>query len=253
MYDYYLGGKDNYPVDREAAEKVLAAAPNVPVMARENRDFMVRAARYLAVEVGIRQFLDIGTGLPTSPNLHEVVQHVAPDARVVYTDNDPLVLVHARALLTSSARGRTAYLDADLRDPPAILAADEVRETLDLRQPVALSLIAIMHFVEDADDPYGIVAQLLDGLPSGSALMLSHVTADHDPAVSEVAALYRTGGIPTAVRSRAEVGGFFGGLNLVTPGVAVVHRWRPDPPAAVGDGGLSDAEVSVYGAVAMKP
>ncbi len=170
------------------------------------------------------------------------------------TCNDPLVLVHARALLTSHPAGRTAYLDADLRDPAAILAADEVRETLDLRQPVALSLIAIMHFVEDADDPFGIVAQLLDGLPSGSALILSHVTADHDPAVSEVASLYRTGGIPTAVRSKAEVRGFFGGLDLVRPGVAVVHRWRPDPAvAAVGDGGLSDAEVSVYGAVALKP
>ncbi|MCM3884312.1 SAM-dependent methyltransferase [Frankia sp. R82] len=248
MYDYFLGGKEHFPADREAAEKVLDAAPSVPVMARENRAFMIRAARFLAAEAGIRQFLDIGTGLPTSPNLHEVVQTIAPEARVVYADNDPLVLVHARALLTSTPAGRTAYLDADLRHPLSVLVSDEVRDTLDLRQPVALSLIAILHFLTDADDPYAIVAHLMNELPAGSALMLSHLTADHSPAADQVATLYREQGIPTVARSHDEVTRFFTGLHLIDPGVTTVHRWRPDTP----DVSRTDAEVSVYGAVARK-
>ncbi len=249
MYDYFLGGKDNYPADREAADQVFEAAPNVPVMARENRAFMVRAASYLAAEAGIRQFLDIGTGLPTSPNLHEVVQAIAPDARVVYADNDPLVLAHARALLTSTPQGRTAYLDADLRHPLSILTSDEVRDTLDLSRPVALSLIAILHFLESSDDPYGVVAHLMGELPSGSALLVSHATADHNPAADRIAALYRERGIPTVTRTKDEIGRFFTGLDLVDPGVTLVHHWQPDRTPEAG----TDAAVSVYGALATKP
>ncbi|ABW12495.1 protein of unknown function DUF574 [Parafrankia sp. EAN1pec] len=180
MYDYYLGGKDNFPADREAAEQVIGTFPSVRALARQNRSFMTRATRYLAGEMGIRQFLDIGTGIPTSPNLHEVAQSLVPAARVVYADNDPIVLAHARALLASSPQGRTVYLDADLRDPESILDSPQLRETLDLTQPVALSLVAILHFIK-GDEPYAIVRRLLDALPAGSYLVLTHGTADLDP------------------------------------------------------------------------
>ncbi|WP_261568997.1 SAM-dependent methyltransferase [Frankia gtarii] len=249
MYDYYLGGKDNFPADRQAAEDALAVFPNALVMARQNRAFMVRVTSYLAGEVGVRQFLDVGTGIPTSPNLHEVVQGIAPESRVVYADNDPIVLTHARALLTSSPQGRTAYLDADLRDPARILTAPELRNTLDLTEPVALSLIAILHFVPDDADPYGIVRRLLDALPSGSFLALTHATADFDPAALELAEKYREQGISAVARNRVEVARFFDGLELVDPGVQAVHHWRPD--STVPD--LTDAQVSIYGALGRKP
>ncbi|MCM3920316.1 SAM-dependent methyltransferase [Frankia sp. AiPs1] len=251
MYDYYLGGKDNFPADREAAERALAVFSAARVMAQQNRAFMVRVTRYLAGEVGVRQFLDVGTGIPTSPNLHEVAQGIAVDARVVYADNDPIVLTHARALLASTPQGRTAYLDADLRDPERILTAAELQSTLDLTEPVALSVIAILHFVPDDADPYGVVARLLEALPSGSYLALTHATADFDPAAQEMAATYRARGITAVERSRAQVTRFFDGLELVEPGVQVVHRWRPDDLTAAPD--ITDAQVSIYGALGRKP
>ncbi|OHV47148.1 SAM-dependent methyltransferase [Pseudofrankia sp. BMG5.36] len=250
MYDYYLGGKDNFPADREAAQQALAEFPHGRTTAGQNRAFMHRAIRYLAGEVGIRQFLDIGTGIPTSPNLHEVAQQIAPDARVVYADNDPIVLVHARALLTGTPTGRTAYLDADLRDVEAILASAELRETIDLTQPVAVSLVAILHFFPDADDPYGVVQRLLDALPSGSHVVISHVTGDYAPETwTRLIETYRGRGIPAQARSHGEIARLFEGLDLVEPGIQVAHRWRPD--AAV-PAGLTDAEVSVYGGVGRK-
>ncbi|WP_083866896.1 MULTISPECIES: SAM-dependent methyltransferase [Frankia] len=249
MYDYYLGGKDNFPADRLAAEQALAVFPNGRVTARQNRAFMARAIRYLAGEAGIRQFLDVGTGIPTSPNLHEIAQAIAPESRVVYTDNDPIVLAHARALLTSSPQGHTAYLDADVRDTDRILTSPELRDPLDLDRPVALSLVALLHFVPDADDPDGIVRRLVDALPSGSYLLLSHITADYDPAWERVTETYRARGIPAQQRSRAEFARFFDGLELVDPGIQVVHRWRPD--GAVPD--LTDAAVSIHGGLGRKP
>jgi S-adenosyl methyltransferase len=250
IYDYYLGGKDNFPVDRRAAEDALAVFPNARTAARENRAFLIRSTRYLAGEVGIRQFLDIGTGIPTSPNLHEVAQAIAPDSRVVYADNDPIVLAYARALLTSSPEGKTAYLDADLRDTDRILTAPELRQTLDLTRPVALSLLSIFHFVPDADDPYGIVQRLMDALPAGSYLSLTHITPDCAPAeIERVTEVYRRQGIPGAARSRPQVEQFFEGLELIEPGVQLLHQWRPD---GTSDGSLTDAEVSVYAGVGLK-
>ena len=179
IYDYFLGGKDNFAADREVAEKVLASWPAIRIGARENRRSWP-GVRYLAGEAGIRQFLDIGTGLPTADNVHEVAQAVAPSARVVYVDNDPLVLAHARALLTSSPEGRTAYIHADLRDPAAILRDPATRDVLDFSQPVALMLVAVLHFLPDEDKPAEIVATLLDALPPGSYLVASHITGEHN-------------------------------------------------------------------------
>ncbi len=250
MYDYYLGGKDNFTADREAAEQALAVFPNARLVSQQNRAFMIRTARYLAGEVGIRQFLDIGTGIPTSPNLHEVAQTISPDARVVYADNDPIVLTHARALLTSTPAGRTGYIEADLRDVDRILAAPHLRATLDLDQPVALFLIAVLHFIPDTDDPYGIVRRLLDPLPAGSHLVLTHGTADVNPDAERLYAAYQQRGIHLQSRTRAECEHFFDELDLVDPGVQIVHRWRPDD--TVPDT-LTDAEVSNYGAVGRKP
>ncbi|WP_372512072.1 SAM-dependent methyltransferase [Frankia umida] len=251
VYDYYLGGKDHYPADREAAEKTLAVMPNVRTMARQNRAFMRRATRYLAGEAGIRQFLDIGTGIPTSPNLHEVAQSVAPDSRIVYADNDPIVLAYARALLGGTPEGRTAYLDADLHDPESILGAPELRETLDLTAPVALSLVAIMHFVQDKDDPYGLVRRYLDALPAGSFLTLSQFSDELTPEETvEAIKVYSSRGLLGQARTQVEIGRFFDGLDLVDPGVTLVHRWRPDEPL---DESLTDAAVSIFGGVARKP
>jgi hypothetical protein len=249
MYDYYLGGKNNFAADRAAAELALTAFPDLRTGPRQNRGFLARATGYLAGQ-GIRQFLDIGAGLPTSPNLHEVAQEIAPESRVVYVDNDPIVLVHARALLTSAPEGATAYIDADLRDPLRILSDSALTATLDLTRPVALSLVAILHFVPDEDDARGIVATLVDALPSGSYLTLTHITADAEPEVEKVIETYRARGIPGQARGREEVERFFPGLELVDPGVQMVHRWRPD---ASTDQALTDAQVSCYGAVARKP
>lgn len=253
VYDYLLGGKDNFAADRAAAEEALQANPDGRISTRENRAFLQRIVHYLAAEAGIRQFLDIGAGLPTSPNVHEVAQAVTPDARIVYVDNDPIVLAHARALLTSSTpRGKVSYVDADLRETGRILTSPQLRETLDLSQPAALLLIAIMHFIPDQDGPYDIVSNLLDELPAGSYLALSHLTGDFDPrAWDGVAKVYAERGMVMRVRSRPEIERFFAGLDVVEPGVRPLARWRPSrdsqetPP--------TDAAVACYGGLARKP
>ncbi|POX42361.1 methyltransferase [Streptomyces sp. Ru73] len=252
MYDYYLGGKDHYEIDKQAAENVASAYPGIFVCARENRAFMHRATRVLAAEHGIRQWLDIGTGIPTEPNLHQVAQSVVPEARVVYADNDPLVLKYAERLMRSTPQGRTTYIEADVNDPETILDSPALREVLDLDQPVALSLNALMHFITDAHDPYGIVNRLLDIFPSGSALALSHCTPDFDPSTWEkVTEIYTNAGTPVQFRSREAVTRFFDGLELLDPGVTIGHRWRP----AETDGGAlpTDAEVSLWAGVGIKP
>ncbi|MEV2217631.1 SAM-dependent methyltransferase [Streptomyces sp. NPDC050997] len=255
MYDYYLGGKDHFDIDTQAAETVAAAYPGIFVCARENRAFMHRATRVLAQEHGIRQWLDIGTGIPTEPNLHQVAQSVVPEARVVYADNDPLVLKYAERLMRSTPQGRTTYIEADVNDPDALLNAPQLAEVLDLSRPVALSLNALMHFVTDAQDPHGILTRLLDALPSGSALALSHCTPDFDPLTwQKVTDIYTSAGTPVQFRSQNDVARFFDGLTLLDPGVTVGHRWRPD--ASAGDEApqtLTDAEVSLWTGVGIKP
>ncbi|MEU4817121.1 SAM-dependent methyltransferase [Micromonospora aurantiaca] len=253
-YNYWLGGKDNFQADRDSGDAMAARFPTIRISALENRRFLRRAVRHLAGEAGIRQFLDIGTGIPTADNTHEVAQSTDPRARVVYVDNDPIVLAHARALLTSSPEGATAYLDADLRDPERILAHPDLRRTLDLSQPVALMLLAVLHFVPDGEDPYAIVGRLLDALPAGSYLAASHATHDHLPeeVAAEAKAAARGGGPHGVInlRSREEVVRFFDGLELVEPGVCSVAEWRadgePEPRPSVVD-------VSMYGGVARKP
>lgn len=247
VYDYILGGKDHFPADRAAAEQALGGWPSLSTSMRQSRAFMVRVARYLAAEAGIDQFLDVGTGIPTTPNLHEVVQRVTPEARVVYVDNDPIVLVHARALLTGDRSGRIACLDADLRNPDELLAAPELLDTLDLTRPVALSVLATVQFVPD-DLVYRAVARLMDPLPSGSFLALSTVTADSDPDVRRVMRTYNDCGMFAVARTRPQVEAFFDGLVLVEPGVTLVHRWRPDVDAAR----VGDNQVGMYGGVARK-
>lgn len=251
MYDYLLGGRTNYPVDREAALRATEGWPALPRAARLNRAFLHRAVHHLVNDVGIRQFLDIGTGIPTSPNLHEVAQYHHPGARVVYVDNDPIVLAHARALLTSTPEGRTAYVDGDLRRPADILEASELAETLDLSEPVALTIIATVHFVPDHYDPYGAVRTLIDALPVGSHLLLSHATPDFTPeAISRAVAAYHAGGIEAQVRSHAEILPFFDGLELLPPGLTLITDWRPQH-TDIGDD-VANGDVSFYGALARK-
>jgi hypothetical protein len=253
-YNYWLGGKDNFQADRDSGDAIAADFPTVRTAALENRRFLQRAVGYLTREAGVRQFLDIGTGIPTADNTHEVAQSIAPESRVVYVDNDPIVLAHARALLTSSPEGATAYLDADLRDPERILAHPDLRRTIDLAHPVALMLVAILHFVPDADDPYAVVRHLLDALPAGSYLVASHATHDYLPeAYREQARAAAARGGPHGVislRSRDEFARFFDGLEFVDPGICSVAQWRaerePQPRP-------SDFEVSMYGAIARKP
>jgi hypothetical protein len=248
MYDYFLGGKDHLPVDRMAAARVVAAAPDVPVVARANRYFMTRAARFLASECGIRQYLDVGTGIPTSPNLHEVVQAVDPACRVIYTDNDPVVLAHARALLTSTPEGHTAYLDADLRDPALILDAAELRTGLDFHRPIALFLVAVLHFLTDEDDAHALVRMLVDALPSGSYLVVSHATGDLAPSnVGDIVDTYATTAVPLVLRDLAGVTRFFDGTQVLDPGVVRLPLWKPDfPPEDIH-------KVWLYGGVGRKP
>jgi S-adenosyl methyltransferase len=251
MYDYFLGGKNHFAADRETAETVLAAAPTTVVGARENRAFLGRAVRYLVAEAGVRQFLDIGTGLPTTNNVHDVAQAAEPTVRVVYADNDPLVLAHARALLTSSREGRTAYIQADLRDPAAILGSPVVREVLDFSQPIALMTVAVLHFIQDESKPAAILATLLDALPSGSYLTASHVTGEHLPTgAAATTRTYRSSGVPLQVRDSDEFARLaFDGLDLVPPGVVLVSEWRPDTTGPRP----APSEVNVYGGVARKP
>jgi hypothetical protein len=226
IYDYWLGGKDNYAADRKAAEEAIAAYPGVVTGARANRQFLARAVRHLAADAGIRQFLDIGTGIPTANNTHEVAQAAAPESRVVYVDYDPVVLAHARALLISREAGATEYIDADLRDTDTIL--EQASRTLDFSRPVAIMLMAILHAVGD-DDPYQIVAKLMDAVPPGSYLALSHVASDIDPEqIAEATArLNQLSRQHFTLRDHAQVLRFFEGLELLEPGVARVEEWRP--------------------------
>ncbi len=231
MYDYYLGGKDNYPVDKEAAREVLRAVPEGRDNARANRAFLQRAVRFLVGEAGIRQIIDIGTGIPAAGNVHEVAAEVAPETRVVYVDNDPIVHVHANALLTGS--GTTRIVLADLREPEKILADPKVGELIDFSQPVALLLVAILHFITDDENPSRIMATLRDALPPGSYLALSHATADfRGEAVEKAAAVYQRATSPAVPRSYPQIAPFFGGWDLIEPGLVQVPLWRPDgkPP-----------------------
>ena len=248
IYDYWLGGRDNFAADREAAQEAVAAYPPILDAVLAQRAFLSRAVRYLAEQAGVRQFLDIGTGLPTASNTHEVAQSAAPEARVVYVDNDPMVLAHARALLTSTPQGATAYLDADLRDPDKILTG--AADLLDFRQPVALLLIGILQLIPDSDDPHAIVARLMEAMPSGSWVALYHPASDIDSdrvaeAVRRVNA--RSAGT-TTLRSHAEITRFFDGLRLLEPGLVQVHRWQPGS-AAPGNGD----PIAAYAGLARLP
>jgi SAM-dependent methyltransferase len=250
MYDYFLGGKDNFAADRAIATQVLDSWGSVRTAVRENRAFLGRAVKYLASEAGISQFLDLGTGLPSANNVHEVAQAINPEARVVYADNDPIVLAHARALLASGPRGVTAYLDADVRNPDTILANPIVRDTLDFGMPIALMLVAVLHFLPDEDDPRQIVQTLVDALPPGSYLVASHATAEHNPeGLSGAGRAYSQGGMRGAIRNSDEFGELaFDGLELVDPGVVLVSEWRPEEPIRP-----MPSEVNTYGGVARKP
>ncbi len=227
-YDYWLGGKDNYPADRESGDAIAAVFPTIRITALENRRFMCRAVAFLTREVGIRQFLDIGTGIPTSPNAHEVAQSIAPASRIVYVDNDPIVLAHARALLTSTSQGATAYIHADLREAGKILQHPDVLEVLDLSKPVALMLVAILHFVKDADDPYGAVTQLVGAMPPGSYLVISHATNDYMPpeVAAAVDAADNARRVPFQFRTREQFSRFLDGMELLDPGIVSVSVTR---------------------------
>jgi SAM-dependent methyltransferase len=230
MYDYYLGGKDHFAADRETAQQALKAFPTLRTAARENRAFLGRAVRYLVSEAGIRQFLDIGTGLPSANNVHEVAQAGAPECRVVYVDNDPIVLAHARALLTSSPEGKTAYIQADLREPEKILADPVALQTLDFTRPVALMLVGVLHFLTDSDQPAKVVATLVDALPPGSYLVASHATPEYDPERTAASArLYHRRGVPLQHRTADEFAEIaFRGHEMVDPGLVLVSEWRPE-------------------------
>lgn len=255
MYDYYLGGSDHSEADVRAAEAVATALPAVRTAARANRDFMVRATRWLARERGVRQFLDIGSGIPTEPNLHQAAQEAAPEAKVVYCDNDPLVLGHAQAMLGEAGHGQTAYVHADVTDPESILDAPGLSDTIDLGRPVALSLGAVLHFVADEQHPYDIVRTLLGALPAHSHLVLTHTTADfldgaQTAQAAEVMEMYAKGGAPLRPRTRGEVARFFDGLEMADPGLVLPHLWRPDAAAPAH---LTGADVPGYAGVARKP
>jgi S-adenosyl methyltransferase len=226
IYDYLLGGKDNFPADRAAAHELLALVPEARAGARENRAFLGRVVHYLVGEAGIRQFLDVGTGIPSQGNVHEVAHAVAPDARVVYVDHDPVVHVHAHALL---AQPTTTAVLADLREPERITQHPKTRELLDFSRPVAVLLVAVLHFLTDADDPAGVVACLRDAVPPGSFLVVSHATGDFRPEVAgDVTAVYDKASAPLVLRSRAQVAALFGGFELLPPGLVQPAAWRPD-------------------------
>jgi len=247
VYNYWLGGKDNFAADREVGEQTKEAYPGIVAGVKAQRAFLASAVRYL-VAAGVRQFLDIGTGLPVANNTHEVAQSLAPESRVVYVDNDPMVLAHARALLTSTPEGACAYLDADIRDTRKLLAASA--DLLDFSQPVALMLIGILQLIPDSDDPAGIVARLLDAVPSGSWLAI--VQPANDVAADQMANMVKryNAGVSTAttLRSHAEVSAFFAGTEVLAPGVVQLHRWHPGEPARPAAG-----EVPAYVGLGRKP
>jgi hypothetical protein len=252
VYDFFLGGKDNFAADREVAKQALEVAPSMRTAVRENRAFLGRAVRYLVKEAGITQFLDLGSGLPGVGNVHEVAQAVQPTVRVLYVDNDPIVLAHGRALLASTPEGKCAYLQADIHDPQYILRHPLTRDTLDFGRPVALILNAVLHFFPDEEEPGKIVETMLEALPSGSYVAASHGTAEYSPPqrVDGGVRAYQQGGMPLRLRDGDEFARLaFKGLTLVPPGVVVVSEWRPErvstPPPA--------EEVGINGAVARKP
>lgn len=247
IWNYWLGGKDNYQVDREVGDQILQILPDVARLARASRHFLARVVRHLAAEQGVRQFLDIGTGLPTVDNTHEVAQRVAPESRVVYVDNDPLVLAHARALLVGTPEGATDYIDADLREPEAILRA--AAKTLDFSRPVGLMLMGILEFITDDDEAYAIVGRLLDALAPGSFLAVYDGTnVVHKEASDRIVELWNaSGSAPLVLRTPERIGRFFDGLEILEPGVVPVTRWRPEV------GGFDVPDVDAYGAVGRKP
>ncbi|GAA1036720.1 SAM-dependent methyltransferase [Virgisporangium ochraceum] len=249
-YNYLLGGKDNFAADRASADQLTALFPTVRTAAIENRRFLKRSVRFLAGERGIRQFLDIGTGLPTADNTHQVAQRVAPESRVVYVDNDPMVMVHARALLTSTPEGATSYLEDDLRHPEQILRRTELHNTIDIDQPVALMLVAVLHFIHDEDEAVRIVRRLTDALAPGSYVVFSGSTTDFSaPELAEpYKELVRAGKIDIWPRSKAEYENLFSGLEILEPGVVAVSEWRPDGEAEVPPA----ADVQILGGVARK-
>ncbi|NWF27699.1 SAM-dependent methyltransferase [Streptomyces sp. PKU-EA00015] len=247
IWNYWTGGKDNYPVDQEAGDQIRTLHPGIGEYALADRRFLGRAVRYLAEEAGIRQFLDIGTGLPSADNTHEVAQRVAPESRIVYVDNDPLVLVHARALLTSSPEGVTDYLDADLRDVDAIL--ERAAKTLDLSRPVGLMLLGVVIFVEDDEESYALVRRLMDALAPGSHLVLSHtITSPAMPDVDAAVAFWNEHGTPRLTqRTPDQLTRYFEGLDLLEPGIVSCNRWRPD----AGDPAMPE-EVAMFAGVGRK-
>ncbi len=245
IYDVWLGGKDNFAADRDAAQAVIEVFPGIIPGVQANRAFLGRAVRYLAGEADIRQFLDIGTGIPTKGNVHEVAQAVAPESRIVYVDNDPIVLTHARALLSSTPQGATSYIEADLRDVEKILR--QAAATLDFGQPIAITLLMILMLV---DNPYDIVARLMDAVPSGSYLVISHPASDID--TGQISQAYdrlneRMGDVQGTLRTREEVAGFFEGLEMVAPGLVQLHRWRPERGAEVS------YQIPAYSGIGRKP
>jgi O-methyltransferase involved in polyketide biosynthesis len=253
LYDYFLGGKDNFAADREAAARVLEIFPGVATGARANRRFLGRAVRF-AADLGIRQYLDIGTGIPAADNTHEVAQSVATDSRVVYVDNDPIVLTHARALLHGTPEGRTAYLDADFRDHQRILSAPETAGLIDFARPVALLTVALLHFIPDEAEPGEVLERYKAALPPGSVLIFSHATGDlvDDPEESRaVVGTYSGAGVNLTVRSREQVKEFFSGWDLVEPGIVPVSEWRPD--GNLHDAALRTSQAGAFAGVAVKP
>jgi SAM-dependent methyltransferase len=249
VYDYWLGGKDHFPADRALGDAIAEALPTISVQVRAQRAFLARAVRYLASDAGVRQFLDIGTGIPSAGNVHDVAQEVVPESRVLYVDNDPIVLAHARALMGGSSEGQVAFIQADLREPEAILGDPAVARTLDLARPVGLVLVGVMHHLRDDDDPRRVVATLVGALAPGSYLVLSQSTPDFDPAaMAALAAASEEGGIANVPRSLADTEPFFAGLELVEPGLVPMATWRPDPEAT-----QDPRSVYAYGGVARKP
>jgi SAM-dependent methyltransferase len=249
VYDYWLGGKDHFPADRALGDAIAAALPTIRTQVRAQRVFLGRAVRYLARDAGVRQFLDIGTGIPSAGNVHDVAQEIAPESRVLYVDNDPIVLAHARALMSGTPQGSVAFIQADLREPEAILGHPALASTIDLAEPVGLVLIGVMHHLRDDDDPRRIVATLVDALAPGSYLVLSQSTPDFDPeAMGALAAASEQGGIANVPRSLADTEPFFAGLELVEPGLVPMATWRPDPGTE-----QDPRSVYAYGGVARKP
>ncbi|MET7683797.1 SAM-dependent methyltransferase [Streptomyces sp. NPDC005423] len=247
VWNYWIGGKDNYEIDQKVGEQVAGLFPVIREVARADRDFLGRAVRFLAAERGVRQFLDIGTGLPTVDNTHEIAQRVAPDARIVYVDNDPLVLIHARTLLTSTREGVTDYIDADVHDPASIV--ERATATLDFTRPVAVMMLGILNFILDTDEARDVVRKVMATVPSGSFLVLTHPTFDSDLGgegnVPAMEFWNKNATPPITARDRAGIASFFDGLDLLEPGLVTCSRWRPGPDVP--------AVVPQFGAVAVKP